>query len=270
MAIVVFDIETGPLPDEQLRELCPPFDPLKVEGVKAEMLQPFDPESVKYGNMKDETLKAKKLTECREKHEAERKAAVKKIEDAKAGHFHAFAERAALDARTGRVAAIGYKLPNGSCRIDGNLDMAGVQIPGYGHEDMLLREFWTCYARCVSKKVLMVGHNILGFDLPFLMRRSWILGVAVPESLMERGRYWNPIFVDTMQRWACGEYRAYVKLGDIAQACDCGGKPEGEDACTGALFHTMFASPETHAKAVEYLRNDLEMTWAVAGRLGIA
>lgn len=30
--MIVFDIETGPLPDEQLRALCPEFIPVRVCG----------------------------------------------------------------------------------------------------------------------------------------------------------------------------------------------------------------------------------------------
>jgi hypothetical protein len=36
----------------------------------------------------------------------------------------------------------------------------------------------------------LVGFNINAFDLPFLFRRSWALGIAVPFGL-RKGRYWS-------------------------------------------------------------------------------
>lgn len=69
----VFDIETGPLGENELLEVMPPFDPSKV----------------KMGNIKDP-----------EKREA-------KLEDAELAHFNNFREKAALSPLTGRVIVIG-------------------------------------------------------------------------------------------------------------------------------------------------------------------
>lgn len=278
MAIVVFDIETGPLPDDQLRELCPPFDPLKVDGVKAEMLQPFDPESVKYGNMKDETLKAKKFAECRDKHEAERVAAGRKIEEARAGHFGAFVEEAALHAETCNVVAIGFrgkttKIHGTSTSVLAEAKIAGVEY--HDAEESLLRAFWDLYRRCAAGKVLMVGHNIKGFDLRILMQRSFMLGVPVPAGVLDRGRYWNDIFVDTMERWGCGAFK-YIGLDALARLLGLGSKPKGdhneagEEVCCGKTFYRWWrGDPKQHAEAVAYLTNDLDLPWEIAGRFNI-
>ncbi len=70
---LVFDIETGALPDAELEALLPEFDP----------------DAIKLGNLKDP-----------DKIEA-------KIEEARANHRKNFFEKAALSALTGRVLAIG-------------------------------------------------------------------------------------------------------------------------------------------------------------------
>jgi hypothetical protein len=271
VAILVFDIETGPETEERLRQLYAPLDPSEVKGVDAADLLPFDPEAVKYGHTTDPTKRAAKLVECRAKHQADQAAAKAKIAKALEEDWAKFVEKAPLDAIFGRIAAIGYKLPNGQYRVDGNADMSGVAITGYKPEDDLLRSFWDCYTNCLAKKVRMVGHNIFGFDLPFIIRRSRIHGVPVPKSVLEKGRYWNPIFADTMQEWGYGEYKCYVKLGLLAKGMQVGGKPEGEDECDGARFYKFFREKdERHAKAIAYLKNDLEMPWAIAPRLEIA
>jgi predicted PolB exonuclease-like 3'-5' exonuclease len=71
--MIYFDIETGPLPEDQLVALMPPFDPGEV----------------KTGNIKDPDKIAAKIAE------------------AKANHKRQFLEDAALDPITGRVVAIG-------------------------------------------------------------------------------------------------------------------------------------------------------------------
>jgi hypothetical protein len=73
MQTIVFDIETGPLPEGELAALLPPFDPAEV----------------KTGNIKDPDKVAAKIAE------------------AESAHRRDFLDRAALDPLTGRVLAIG-------------------------------------------------------------------------------------------------------------------------------------------------------------------
>ena len=76
-------------------------------------------------------------------------------------------ERAALDADYGRIVAIGWKIKSGPVMSmvypqDSEADMLGV--------------FWqTLY----EQKGLCCGYNVLNFDLPYMLRRSMELGVAV-------------------------------------------------------------------------------------------
>ena len=77
MRSIVFDIETGALPEAELEKSLPPFDPSEV----------------KTGNMTDP-----------------RKIAAK-IADAEAKHRRDYFERAALDPLTGRVLAVGLLYP---------------------------------------------------------------------------------------------------------------------------------------------------------------
>jgi hypothetical protein len=78
MQTIIFDIETGPLPESELAALLPPFDPAEV----------------KTGNIKDPDKVAAKIAE------------------AEAAHRREFFERAALDPLTGRVVAVGLLYPD--------------------------------------------------------------------------------------------------------------------------------------------------------------
>jgi hypothetical protein len=73
MKTIVFDIETGPLPEDELLAVMPAFDPAEVRT----------------GHLKDPVKIAEKVAE------------------AEASHRREFIERAALDPLTGRVLAIG-------------------------------------------------------------------------------------------------------------------------------------------------------------------
>lgn len=212
------------------------------EPLLSERLPQFDPESVKLGNLKDAEKIKIKIEEARKEHEAETGG------------------KAALSALTGRILAVGYKSEKATILSH----VAAIE----GGEAGLLNQFWQQYRRIRKEHRPLVGHNISGFDVPFLVRRSWLLGVDVPTTVFD-GRYLDRIFVDTMSRWQCANYRdAFVGLDALGRALGLGGKTEGVG---GADFSRLyFGTPEERAKALEYLARDVELTWLVAQRLGIA
>lgn len=249
--MIVFDIETGPLPDDVLTERIAPYEPPPPPGK-------FNPDAVKLGQMKDEAKIATKIEAARVKHQAEAAAYRKKVTLDKAGHFAKAKEKAALSPLTGQVLAIGYMSTESKKSILDHVDGNDYS------EAQLLASFWRQYERCRNKSRLMVGHNIQGFDVPFLVRRSWFLGVDVPETVFERGRYIDSrVFADTMVRWGCGG-RDLVKLDTLASAMGVGGKPDGID---GGMFAKLFETDL--AAAMSYLQNDLDMTAAVAEKMGL-
>ncbi len=65
-----------------------------------------------------------------------------------------------------------------------------------GDEKEILKEFWE-FCRNVT---LFVGHNILDFDLKFIMKRCIIHGVK-PTVQINFARYRNNIIFDTMWEW---------------------------------------------------------------------
>lgn len=249
--MLVFDIETGPLPEEKLRELMPPCDLLPHPGE-------FDPDSVKLGQMKDQAKIDAKIADAKAKHDAAVASYEKDVADKKAAHEAAFIERAALNAGTGQVLAIGYFSKSANKRkISGNLSCDD------DGEREVLRLLWETVAEVgLGKGHRIVGHNIHGFDLPFVMRRSWLLSVPMPDGLMTNGRYFHDCFVDTMKLWNCGTYNGYTGLNELAGYLGLPGK-NGNGAEFARLWKT------DRKAAIAYLANDLEVTHAVAERLGV-
>jgi hypothetical protein len=263
-APAIFDIETGPRPLEEIEcfyettEYQPP-----------PQLPPWDESMFKPGNAKRQELLVQKRDEQvaayterlanevteRANHKAEWEA---KEADSKAKWF----EKAALSPVTGRVLLIGV-LVDGKPIFIGGPD-----------EAENLREFWENVDELITAKTSMIGHNSTGFDLPFLVRRSWALGVSVPREVRQ-GRYWHPLFKDTMEIWNCGG-RDYIKLNLLGKIFGVGQKTEGVEGKDfsklwfGEMPAEQWGTPaEQRAKAIEYNGQDLILTAAVAAKMGM-
>lgn len=245
--MIVFDVETSPLARE-IVVAADPFPPFVPPGA-------FDPAAVKLGNIKDAAKIAEKVAEARAKHEALVAGADAKYAADKASHEQSLMDGAALHATTGKVLCIGYMQDVGE-------DGAAIDDGGDDNDErLILSNFWDLYGRCHADKTPMVGWNICGFDLPFIMRRSWRAGISVPKSVIERNRYWDGIFLDLMLVWQAGNYREYLGLASAAKYFGV-----GEKTGSGADFSRLW--DQDRAAAVKYLLGDLELPWKIAGQMG--
>lgn len=256
---IIFDIETGPLPIEQIKRILPPFDRSTLGAEPAT----FDPSTVKLGNMKDEKLIADKIHAAKTKHAEDAKTWWNTAAKAEPDYWAAIEERAALSSITGQVLAIGYSGQSQQIHAVGD----GVQ------ESALLAHFWGIYKKTRAAHRKLVGFNCKGFDVPFLVQRSYILGVDVPAMILTPTGYLDATFVDLADIWKAGNRgwgeKGMGSLDTIAKALGVGSKMEG---VTGADFARLFNSsdPAEHQLALDYLSADLAVTRAVAERFGIA
>lgn len=214
--IIAFDIETGALPIERIREVAPPFDR----------------DAVATGNMGLEK-------------------SMEKINSQERLHFDKIEDKAALHAEYGQTLAIGYATRGED------------PVLLLGDEAEMIATFWERIAHAFERgdwRELWVGHKSNSFDLPFLYRRSMILLVKPPRGLIDRGRYWHPVFADTMEIWAAGEFKKFIGLDRLCRVCGLPGKNG-----SGKFFSTLLEEDE--AAALDYLRNDLEITLALGERI---
>lgn len=192
-------------------------------------LAPFMPTEWPLGNLKD-TDKVKAATEAKKK---------------------AWIEDAALDPLTGRVLCIGMLIGD-----------AFMVLSEPGSEATILNEFWTAIRKDDYDIHQIVGFNICLFDLPFLVRRSWKLGVDVPMLGLRDGRYWKKDRVtDLRELWQLGDRQAIGSLDTISKHLGVGAKMG-----SGKDFSVLWSSDRE--KATAYLKNDLELTALIARRLG--
>ncbi|MBN2069590.1 MAG: ribonuclease H-like domain-containing protein [Opitutales bacterium] len=159
-------------------------------------------------------------------------------------------EKCALSATTGKVLAIGWMYPDEE-----------PQVLCSGDEATDIRTFWdliTYHGAVVSK---LVGFNSNSFDLPFLARRSWKLGVRPPAVLMS-GRYLCKQCIDILDLWRCGVTSDRISLDNLSKYLGIGAK-NGH----GALFAQMLK--EDPEQALRYLKNDVQLTFKCARSMGI-
>lgn len=109
----------------------------------------------------------------------------------------------------------------------------------------------------------VVGFNIRGFDLPFMLRRAIILGVPIPPNLRYQVlQRFSEGIVDLMQVWLFGD-RDFKgqSLKNIALRCGIGEK--GDE---GKVFSDILQQdPDA---AIEYAKQDVRITMALARRMG--
>lgn len=203
------------------------------------IMPPFDPDSVAVGNLKD----AAKI--------------MAKIEEKRASHESEFFEKAALHAHTATILVIGYHNPDTKTTVIQEAD-----------EEKLIVDFWSQCSKMKSASRSMVGVNIHGFDLPFIRRRSWMLGIDVPSWVREPGsRYWHKTFIDLCEEYGCGQrdwQLPSVSFDSLASYFGSGSKP---DNCQGKIFYQVW--DENRDAAIEYLKNDVEQPAKWARRMGI-
>jgi hypothetical protein len=96
-------------------------------------------------------------------------------------------ERAALDADFGKIVALGFRT--------GEFDMtfSWLETDGFT-ETEIIYHFWSMYAK---ERGQSCGYNIIGFDLPYLMRRSFDLGIK-PSIIPNLAKYRTSPTLDLM------------------------------------------------------------------------
>lgn len=158
-------------------------------------------------------------------------------------------KRAALSPITGRVLAIGIKPRDALPLI--------FEAPTPEDEGSLITGFWD-YVNANEFWSTMEGWNVEGFDLPFLIKRSWKLRIPVPMALVMNGRYLSHRFVDLMKTFQAPNYREdFTSLDTAAKFLGVGAK-------TGSGAHFAETYVKDRAAALAYLENDLGLTEAVA------
>ena len=158
-------------------------------------------------------------------------------------------EKGALDAITGRVICVGLLIDDGDTASE--IMLAGED------EHVLVSGFWNT----VRPGDVIVGHNVLDFDIQFLRQRSWILGLQ-PSRIIDTRKYYTSDVIDTLQLWTnwTGNKKG-ITLDALGSALGCGRKT-GE----GAKVAEWWAVRDIDS-IKRYCRDDVRLTYGVYCKL---
>ena len=99
-------------------------------------------------------------------------------------------------------------------------------------EGEVVRGFFTAIKALFGRApgLKLVGHNIKGFDMPYLIKRSLINGIQVPSAFhLHKQKPWENCLLDTQDVWKFGGWNS-AKLGLISELL---GIPSPKDAMSG-------------------------------------
>lgn len=127
--------------------------------------------------------------------------------------------KTACDAALGRILCIGYSEQNetGTIISHGCFGWREATQDFEPDEKMILAEFWQFIRSFNLNGDIIIGHNILDFDLPFIMQRSFTCGVRPTVDFFFSKYRRAPIF-DTMRVWDCWKWGNSTSLKKLAYA----------------------------------------------------
>ena len=161
--------------------------------------------------------------------------------------------KSALNGGYGYIVAIGYAV--------GDQEPTVLQVQGQVTERDILRQFFQLAAEEGAMPEL-VGHNLLGFDLPFIIHRAIQHGLRLPFWFPNRRNIkpWSNRVFDTMLVWAGDKGR--ISLDELAFVLGIEVKPtiKGEDV--PRLFWD-----QKFQQIAEHNREDVRVVQAIYRRM---
>lgn len=123
------------------------------------------------------------------------------------------------------------------------------------------RELHEVHRGTSGTRPCFIGHNIIGFDLPFLWKRAMVLGIKPPLWFPRNPKPWSESVCDTMLLWDANQ-RAGGSLDRICRLLRIPGKGDMD----GSKVWPMVRDGQIRAVA-EYCKGDVERTRAIYRRM---
>jgi hypothetical protein len=118
-------------------------------------------------------------------------------------------EKSSFDGTFSRIVCIGLIMLTDAMEAQGAVAWYGA------NEKELLRQFWARLGQI--RPGLYITHNGLGFDLPFIRKRS-IIHQVKPSVEISLAKFRTEPVYDTMAVWSNWDQRGWVKLDVLARA----------------------------------------------------
>ena len=126
-------------------------------------------------------------------------------------------------------------------------------------EAKTLRGWWKLMQSFNTRVDVVIGHNLMGYDYPFILKRSMIHSVLPPVHL-SLARYRAQPLYDTQQVWTNWDARRSISLVELARVLKVDvTKTDGMD---GSRVYDAYLE-ERHDEIADYCLRDVEVVRAV-------
>jgi DNA polymerase elongation subunit (family B) len=172
--------------------------------------------------------------------------------------------KTALDGTLGRILCIGYLEQNDMGKIiaHGCFGWNEAERKFEMDEPKTLAEFWDFMKSFDINRDLIIGHNIMEFDLPFIIQRSLIKAVQ-PTVRFSFAKYRNQPIFDTMCEWDCWKWGKKTSLEKLAFAF---GLENPKTKINQKSVFEMFQDGE-YQKLHDYCMSDVKATHLIWRKL---
>jgi 3'-5' exonuclease len=165
--------------------------------------------------------------------------------------------KTSFDGGVGHMVCIGWAVG------DGPVYCYSVSRAGNAADERRTMEDFFCALEDAGT-VTLVGHNIVGFDIPFLWKRAMVLGVKPPFTFPRNPKPWSDLVCDTMALWD-SQQRAG---GSMARICRLLGIEHEGDIGGADVWPAIKAGEFT--KVVAHCRADVDRTRQMHKRMTFA
>jgi predicted PolB exonuclease-like 3'-5' exonuclease len=164
--------------------------------------------------------------------------------------------KTSFDGLYGSIACICYA-------IDDESHVSFVSSHEDGEKKMLENFFNHLIDLSYRKPLTVIGHNVAGFDLPFLKHRCILNGVKPIKSIVDamNAKPWDSCIADTMLMWS-NDREKRVSLDKLSKALGIGGKGD----FNGSMVAHAWDNGE-YEKVIKYCQNDVTLTRNVYHKL---
>lgn len=162
--------------------------------------------------------------------------------------------KTSFDGGVGQVCVIGFA-------VDGEAPIAySVADLSHDAERKVIQDFF-CVVTDMGPGRTFAGHNLIGFDLPFLWKRAMVLGIKPPQFFPRNPKPWDGSVIDTMLLWDATQRAG----GSMDRICKLMGIPGKGDMDGSKVWPAVQAG--RLAEVAEYCCGDVARTRAMYRRM---
>ena len=171
------------------------------------------------------------------------------IESYRLSHAQEAYEKTSLNGIAGEICSISWAVDDG--HIEGQ-----IRLPGESEKDLIDAFFEAVYLGVVRDgeggfpRVTWIGHNLIDFDLRFLLQRCVVNNVIPPFRIPANAKHGSDQVFDTMRAWA--GWKGYVSQDALCKAL---GLPV-KDGMSGADVWPFYQAGK-YEEILAYNRSDV-------------